>query len=332
MSMKQIKWGILGTSMISATMANAIQESAAGELYAVGSRSMTTATNFANQFGIPVCYDNFQKVLDDPEVNAVYIGLPNHLHKDWMIRCASAGKHILCEKPLVISTDEYAEAFAVVGNASVFCMEALMYRCHPLVARLCDIIRNKLIGDIKAFTAVYMADIAHLANPVAGGSIMNLGCYPVSLIRLLAGIDQGKSFAEPVMISATGRVNENNRDNQASVLLKFDNDVVAAVTTADDMGMYHQFEIYGTKGRISMLTNPWLPSENDNRFIIYQSDNNLTTEINVTAEKTLYTYQIDSVNDSISVNSRDCNQISGQYSLGNATVLEEWLRQVQKSN
>lgn len=329
MSQIRIKWGILGTSLISTTMANAIQDSAIGDLAAVGSRSAESARAFANKFSIPKFYASHQEVLDDPSVDVVYIGLPNHLHKDWIIRCAQAGKHILCEKPLVTNIDDTKEAMAVVNDAGVFCMEALMYRCHPLITKLNEVIMQKTIGEIKYINAVYMADIADLANPIAGGSILNLGCYPVSLVRLLTGMSLGRTMAEPTEIRAIGRMNLNNRDNQAGVLLKFENDIMAAVTTADDMGMYYQFEIYGSKGHLRLTSNPWMPTLENNSFVIYPNGQDTPIEINVMGDKSLYTYQIDAVNQHIRSGDTQSNAVSWQDSLGNMAVLHSWLQQVQ---
>lgn len=291
MAMKTtIKWGILGTSYISEVMANAIQESQTSQLVAIGSRSLTTAKNFSNKFSVPRVYNDYQNLLDDNDIDAIYIGLPNHLHKEWIIRCAQAGKNILCEKPFVISVEEAREVISIIKKSNVFCMEALMYRYHPFAKKIQEIIQNKIIGDVKLYNATYTAHIADVANPTAGGSIRNLGCYPISLVRLLAN-------AEPIEIHGTGRINyENNTDNQASVVLKFGDESMAVVSTADDIKMAWQFDVYGTKGFLKVVTNPWLPNVDNNRILIYLNNESAPSEINVIAEKSLYTYQIDITN------------------------------------
>lgn len=318
----QIRWGILGSSFISEVMANAIKASRTSDLVAIGSRSLTTAKQFAAKFSIPFFYDDYQTLLEDDRVDAVYIGLPNHLHKEWIIRCALAKKNILCEKPFVISTAEALEVLAIIEKANVFCMEALMYRCHPLTKKLCDVMQNKLLGELKIISATYTANISDKANPKAGGSIRNLGCYPVSLIRLLTN-------AEPIAVQATGRLNPKNQtDHQASAIFKFQNDAIAVVSTADDIAMNWQFDIYGTAGRLQMISNPWLP-DHHNQFLIYRNDSKQPIEINVTAEKPLYTYQIDTVNANIlNRNSMTHDSISLHDSLGNISVLENWHKQV----
>lgn len=319
-----INWGILGSSYISEVMAHAIQESTTGKLVAIGSRSLTTAQNFSNKFSIPKIYDDYQKLLDNNDIDAIYIGLPNHLHKEWIIRCAHAGKHILCEKPFVISVEEAQEVISVIEKSNVCCLEALMYRYHPFTKKLQEIIQSKIIGDVKLYNATYTAPIANIANPTAGGSIRNLGCYPISLVRLLAQ-------AEPIEIYGTGRLNRANMtDSQASVLLKFDDESIAVVSTADDIKMAWQFDVYGTKGFLKVVTNPWLPNGDNNRIHIYLNHETAASKINVTAEKSLYTYQIDAINMQIMNNGTDnFNKISLLDSLGNTVVLEKWLQHVK---
>lgn len=327
MTGNKIKWGILGTSFISEVMAKAIQESATGELAAIGSRSLSTAKQFAEKYSIPKTYTDYQALLNDDEIDAIYIGLPNHFHKEWVIRSALAGKHILCEKPFVISVAEMQEVISVVEKANVCCMEALMYRYHPFTKKLQELLQNKIIGDIKLVTATYAAHIADLANPTAGGSIRNLGCYPVSLVRLLAN-------AEPIEIKGMGRMDHHHQnDNQASVILKFENNLIAVISTADDVEKYWQFDICGTEGNLKVITNPWMPDCTNNKIVISRNDKATPQEINVVADKPLYTYQIDSMGVCIaSGRFAKHDGVSLDDSLGNVKVLEAWLQQVKIPN
>jgi predicted dehydrogenase len=323
MSKNQIRWGILGTSYISEVMAKAIHESEISQLTAIGSRSFSIAKIFSEKFSIPKTYDDYQSLLNDKEIDAIYIGLPNHFHKEWIIRAALAGKHILCEKPFVVSISEAHEVISAIKKSNVFCMEALMYRCHPFTKKLQELIQDKVIGDIKLYNATYTANISEIANPTAGGSIRNLGCYPISLVRLLAN-------AEPVEICAMGRMSqENQTDNQASVILKFEDNSMAVVSTADDIEMFWQFDIYGTEGNLKVITNPWKPDYN-NKIIVYRNDEENPREINVTAEKSLYTYQIDTVSTNIiNANRLKDDGVALSDSLGNTIVLEKWLQQIK---
>lgn len=323
MTSKRIRWGILGTSFISEKMASAIQASTISELLAIASRSTVTAKKFAEKFSIPQYHDNYEALLNNPDIDAIYIGLPNHVHKDWIIRCALAGKHILCEKPFVISVQEALEVMAVVKKLPLVCMEALMYRCHPFTKKLQEVVQSGVIGDIKLFNATYTANIATVANKTAGGSIRNLGCYPVSLVRLLAN-------AEPMQMKALSRMGNNHHDHQASTILKFANDAMAVISTADDVEMFWQFEVCGSRGMLKVLSNPWLP-DYSNKLLIQHNDSDMLEEIIVTADKPLYTYQIDTVSECIlnqNFNSEEC--ISLQDSLNNTKILETWRQQIQR--
>ena len=274
MSNKKIKWAVLGTSYISEVMAKAIGESSTSELIAIASRNHEKAKNFALKFSIPKFYDYHEALLENKEIDAVYIGLPNHLHKEWIVRCALAGKHILCEKPLIISEGEALAVTSAIASNKVCCMEGLMYLHHPFTQTLKEIIENKLIGDVRLYNAAYTANIARLANPTAGGSIRNLGCYPVSLVRLLAQ-------DEPVVIQGLGRLNSSGTsDNCSTVLLKFADESIAVISTADDLEMRWQFEIHGTKGYIKVLSNPWLPELTNNRVLIQLNDEVIFPQFN----------------------------------------------------
>lgn len=320
-----IRWGILGTSFISEVMANAIQEAGDSQVVAIGSRSADVGNAYARQFSIPKVYTDHQQLLNDPEIDAIYIGLPNHLHKEWIIRCAQAGKHILCEKPFTLSAQEAEEALTVVKQCGVFCMEALMYLYHPFTQQLQSILHNKTLGDVKLYNATYTANIAALANTTAGGSIRNLGCYPVSLIRLLAN-------AEPIRILGQGRANDTANDRQASVILTFPDNAMAVISTADDLAMSWQLDIYGTEGSLSVVSNPWLPDREKNTIRIKRNQDDSPQDIHVSADKSLYCYQIEKMNNNIRnqhISAED--RQSWQFSRNNVAVLEAWHRQVMES-
>lgn len=322
MSSAKVRWAILGTSPISETMAHAIHSSTCSELVAIGSRSEVTGRAFADKFSIPKVYNDYQVLLDDQDIDAVYIGLPNHVHKEWAVRCANAGKHILCEKPFVLTAAEAEEAFAAVDAAQVICMEALMYAHHPFIKKIQELLRDNVIGKVKLIHAAYSADIAAVANDTAGGAIRNLGCYPVSLVRLLLN-------AEPHEMKAMGRMSEtSDNDNQASVLMQFPDGVMAVVSTADDIKMHWQFDVFGTHGSMKVASNPWMPQQDKNIVMIYPADKGEPTKICITAEKPLYTYQIDVMSQKI-LGQSDEKLLPPAHSIGNAALLDSWLKKVK---
>lgn len=325
MQNRRVRWAILGTSFISETMAAAIQESSISQLLAVSSRSDEKARLFASQFSIPKVYTNYESLLNDADIDVVYIGLPNHLHSELIVRCAMAGKHVLCEKPLVLNADEAEEAFAAVDEAGVFCLEGLMYRYHPVTQKIQEIIHSGVIGKIKLIHAAYAANIAELANPVQGGAIRNLGCYPLSLTRLLMD-------AEPSQLTGRGRLaQDGSGDRQASAILTFKNDAMAVVSCADDVEMFWQFDVFGSEGRLTVKTNPWLPAREANRIIVSRYCDDSVREVEVSADKSLFVYQVDVMSNNILGNDSADVEESRRHSVGNAILLAEWLRQVKES-
>lgn len=322
--MKKIRWGIIGTSFISEVLATAITQSETGELIAVCSRSIPQAESFSRKFLVQNCYDSIDNFLASNEIDAVYIGLPNHLHKEMVMRSISAGKYVLCEKPFARDAVEASQMCDAIEKTNLFCMEALMYRSHPLTAKIQELVDDKVIGDITSLQAAYHADIADIANKTAGGAIRNLGCYPVSLIRLLVG--------EPLSITGCGRVRDNDieQDAQASALMVFENNIQAMVSTADDLPFFWQFTVCGTKGSLRVVSNPWLPSQNNNIIEIYEAENKLLDRIEVSADKPLYSYQVDVIGQCIAEPElRNHLAISLQDSLSNMKVLDAWRNQIK---
>jgi len=325
MNSKRIKWGILGTSFISEQIALAISESSNGILTAIASRDSTKSKEFAKKFSVPQAYNSYADLIADTSLDVIYVGLPNHLHKEWTISCLNAGKHVLCEKPFALDEHEVLEMIAVAQTKGLVCMEAIMYRCHPLIQEIKTLLQQKLIGTIELFQASYTAPIAHLANPVAGGAIYNLGCYPLSLIQYL-------TEAKTINLKAFGiphSVHPQN-DTRASVILGFDDQSIATITVSDDLAMSWQFVVWGKKGRLEMITNPWFPTVGDQLFRLYLSDQEEPSEIRLNSPISAYTYQINTVNTLINNPSILLHeQISLQESLNNIKLLKEWRDRVQ---
>ena len=193
--MKKIKWGILGCANIARkAVIPGILGAKNSELYAVASRSKEKAADFAEEFGAAVYYDDYDKLLADEEIEAVYIPLPNGLHKEWTIKAAEAGKHVLCEKPLSGKNKEEAEEmFAAAKKNKVKLMEAFMYRFQPFVIKLKEMVEDKAIGEIKEIKSNFAFDISGRAGDIRldadldGGALNDIGCYTVNISRYLMG-------------------------------------------------------------------------------------------------------------------------------------------------
>ena len=249
-----LRWGILATGSIARQFAGGLRVSRRGRLVAVGSRNLETAEKFCGEYG-GRAYGSYEEVLADPEVDAVYIATPHHLHMANTIAAARAGKAILCEKPFTLNLKEAELALAAVREAGVFFMEAFMYRCHPQTRRLVELLGEDAIGRILQVNAEFgFAAGRDWTNfradgAVGGGGLMDVGTYCVSFSRLVAG-------AEPSAAHYVAEITERGYDASGAGVLKFPNDVVAHFGTGIHVNLRNDATIYGEKGRIH-IANPW---------------------------------------------------------------------------
>ena len=198
-----VKWGILSTADINRKLIPGAHASPKVDLVAVASRDQARADEYARRFEIERAYGSYEALLADPEIEAVYIPLPNTLHCDWSIRALEAGKHVLCEKPMSRHPDDVAAAFAAAERSERILMEAFMYRHNPQTTRLKELVAEGAIGELRLIRStfcysLYDEDNIRLRPEVEGGALMDVGCYCVSGSRLLGG--------EPESVSAAGLV------------------------------------------------------------------------------------------------------------------------------
>lgn len=200
----RLRWGILGTANIArAAVIPALQASGNGTLVAVASRDRDRAREFARNSGIPGHHGSYLDLLSDPSVEAVYIPLPNRLHREWTIRAAEAGKHVLCEKPLAMDAAECRDMEAAADSNGVRLMEAFMYRFHPRTERLVAMVREGAVGPVRTVRSCFTFRLTNPSNirldrALGGGALMDVGCYCVNVTRTLVGEepDRVQAFAE----------------------------------------------------------------------------------------------------------------------------------------
>ncbi len=190
--MRRLRWGILGTARINRRLVPALRASARNELSAIASRAAARAEAYAAEWQIPRACASYAALLADPEIDVVYIPLPNHLHAEWTIRAVEAGKHVLCEKPLALSVAEVDAVAQAASRAGVVVVEAFMYRSHPHTQQVLELIERGAIGDLHlvhgsfSFVLDRPQDVRWEPS-MGGGSLWDVGCYPVSYARLLTG-------------------------------------------------------------------------------------------------------------------------------------------------
>ncbi|MDQ7849702.1 MAG: Gfo/Idh/MocA family oxidoreductase [Armatimonadota bacterium] len=254
--MTPLRWGILSTARIGLRrVIPAIQRSHSSTVVAIASRERERAAAVASRFGIPRAHGSYEELLADPEVEAIYNPLPNSLHADWSIRAARAGKHVLCEKPLAGNADQAARMVEACARAGVLLQEAFMYRFHPQIERLLQLVHEGAIGrpwlvrSAFTFTVSSPQDI-RLRADLAGGGLMDVGCYCVNLSRLLLG--------EPSRVHAAA-VFEHGVDVRLAGMLRFPHGMALF-----DCGLRlppRQFcEVVGEEGVI-VLPRPFQPEE-----------------------------------------------------------------------
>ena len=287
-----VKWGVLGTC----------------ELYAIAGRNETKVKSYKDEFGFAKAYVGYEKLLEDPEVQAVYIPLPNSLHKEWVIRALKAGKNVLCEKPMALNTDDAREMFAFARENNVILMEAYAYLHSPYIASLRADIDSGIIGDVDyietAFVTQGYVDDIRLYKELGGGAIYDLGCYCTTMI--LSMIDSDVDY---VMVS--------------SALIKFKNGVradfnVGMIFNPGANGRWDRLFIHGNKGTITSAVE--YNQAGDLTYEITANGEKITRTVNARWNYTLETEQLGRC-----IEEGEKPFISPEFSIRNAELLDQIL-------
>ncbi len=264
---EKIRWGVLGVANIA--VKKVIPGMKLGrfcEMTAIASRDLERAQQAAEQVGIPKAYGSYQELLADPEIDAVYIPVPNHLHVPLSIKAAEAGKHVLCEKPLSLTAEEAKALIAVRNKTHVKIGEAFMVRTHPQWLRARELVRSGAIGDLRAIVSVFSyfnRDPKNIRNvaEIGGGGLMDIGCYPITMARFLYE-------REPARVSALiDRDPEMNTDRLTSALLDFGSGH-AMFTCSTQMVPFQRMQVLGTKARIDIEIPYNTPPDRPSRIFV----------------------------------------------------------------
>lgn len=249
---KKLRWGIIGCAGIAIrSVIPGIMLSQTGEVAAIASRDEEKVKSTAGSLGIPVAYSSYEALLEDDSIDAVYIPLPNHLHKEWTIRAAEAGKHVLCEKPFALNAAEAEEMVAACGKAGVHLAEAFMYRHHPRYDRVKEIIESGEIGTIRGIHGTFTFNASGAKGNVrfhrhmGGGALYDIGCYPFSAARYILGKEPVAATVQAFFSPEHGDV-----DMMASGLVEFPDSIGLTFDCAMWASGRNTLEILGTEGRI----------------------------------------------------------------------------------
>ena len=250
MSTTRLRWGVVSTANIGRALVNpAIRASRNGTLQAVGSRDAGRAESFARAGGFAAHHGSYEALLTDSDVDAVYIPLPNALHRRWTIAAAEHGKDVLCEKPLALTASEAREMTAAARANDVLLMEAFMYRFHPRTEAMVRLVREGAVGSLRSIRSTFTfrlkraADI-RLSAALGGGALMDVGCYCVNASRTIAG-------NEPVEVQAWATWGGDGVDTELAGALRFADGLVARFDCALTMDRCEALQVAGTDGHLT---------------------------------------------------------------------------------
>lgn len=257
MADQAFRFGILGTGNIARQFAEGVRGSARCAVAAVGSRRIDTAQRFARDYGVANVYGSYDALLNDSDIDAVYVSLPNSMHHEWTIKALRAGKHVLCEKPIACGEAEAREMFDTARQQGRLLVEAFMYRSHTQTRAVLDELERDTIGRVKLIRASFCYSTKKIGGNVrfspelAGGALMDIGCYCVDLARLITG-------ADPVSVRCIGRRHVTGVDEYVCGTLGYDNGVLASFCCGMTVQTDNAALICGDGGYIRVPV-PWKP-------------------------------------------------------------------------
>lgn len=322
-----VKWGILGAANISRRIAPAIEKSENGSLQAVASRNSRKAENFATEFGIPTTYGNYNNLLEDKQVDAIYIPLPNHLHKEWTIKAANHGKHVLCEKPFALTRKEAEEMFKVGEDNQVKIMEAFMYRFNPRIERIKSIVQEGTLGTIKNIDFNFSHTLEEkltqennyrIRAQEGGGALYDLGVYGINTINYLLG-------EEPKKILSCKAIKKDNQDIDRAMYAQLEyKDQKIATITASFQSYGNYLMISGTKGILEVTK---IVSQGPGELRINTLETAEIEKEEISAFDS-YTAMVNHFNGCIAENKEP--KVTKKQTLGTMKVVDELLARMEK--
>jgi predicted dehydrogenase/aryl-alcohol dehydrogenase-like predicted oxidoreductase len=330
----KIRWGILGPGGIAKAFAGGVAGSRTGTLAAIATRDPAKA-GLAETFPGTRILAGYDALLADPDIDAVYIALPHPYHAEWAIKAAEAGKHVLCEKPMGLTAFEADAMIHAARKAGTFLGEAFMYRLHPQTLKLVELVKSGVIGEVRMIKSSFgfampdfMPEHRLYANDLAGGGILDVGGYPVSMARLIAGAAAGKPVAEPDKVVGVAHLGQSGVDEWASALLHFPGGIVAEVSCSISLNQDNMLRIFGTKGRIE-APDFWFAGGNRDvgpgRIDFVHGDGKRET-ISVNETRHLYSFEVDAATEAIRAGRQEFAWPGMNWadSLDNLRVLDKW--------
>jgi predicted dehydrogenase/aryl-alcohol dehydrogenase-like predicted oxidoreductase len=329
-----VRWGILGPGSIARAFAGGVAGSRSGKLVAIATR-YPGRPGLAESFPGARIVAGYENLLTDPEIDAVYIALPHPFHAEWAIKAAETGKHVLCEKPLGLTAFEADAMMHAARKAGTFLGEAFMYRLHPQTQKLVELVKSGAVGEVRMIKSSFgfamprvMPEHRLYANDLAGGGILDVGGYPVSMARLIAGAAAGQPFAEPDKVAGMAHLGETGVDEWASAVLHFPGGIVAEVSCSISLNQDNVLRIFGTRGCIE-VPDFWFAGGNRDvgpgRIDVIRNGGERET-IDLGERRHLYSFEADAAGEAIREGRQEFAWpgMSWAESLGTLRVLDKW--------
>lgn len=327
-----IRWGIIGPGTIARTFADGIAHSRTGKLVAIATRN-PEKPGLAENFPGARIVKGYEALLEDNEIDAVYIAVPHTGHAEWAIKAIRAGKHVLVEKPIALTAYDADAIYHEARKAGVFAGEAFMYRVHPQTAKIVELVKSGAIGALRIIRTSFGFNMGTFrpehrlfANETAGGGILDVGGYPVSMARLIAGAAEGKPFLEPEKVAGVGHLGQSGVDEWASAVLQFPGGVIAEVSCSIMANQDNTLRIIGSEGRIE-VKDFWFASGHKGgvgKIELFKGNEQQTIEVK--EDRWLYSFEVDAAGDAIRAGQQEFTSpgMGWADSVGNLRVLDQW--------
>ncbi|HEY3289980.1 MAG TPA: Gfo/Idh/MocA family oxidoreductase [Anaerolineae bacterium] len=292
MSARILRWGLLSTANINRSVIPPLQHSARNQLVAVASRDKARADEYAHKWQIPHTFGSYEELLNAKDIDVIYNSLPNGLHMEWTIKAAQAGKHVLCEKPIGVTPAEVEAMTQAARKAGVIVTEAFMYRHHPQTIKVKELVDSGAIGQLRLIRGSFTFNIARetdirLNKNLTGGSIWDVGCYPISYMRYITG-------TEPVEVFGWQATSASGVDETFVGQLKFGNGIFGQFDSGFRAPFRTHMEIVGSRGIIT-IPRPFKP-EVEGRILLTKGDE---VETITSAREELYLGEVEDIADAI---------------------------------
>ena len=344
--MEQVKWGIIGLGNIALKFSEGFQYTKNAKLFAISSRNKNKLQAFKNRFQIDdnYCFTNYDSLLECKDLDIVYIALPHSLHYEWVMRSIEKEKNILVEKPATVNFLQMTNIKNNLKDKNIFFSEALMYRYHPQISKVIELLKNNVIGNLVSMESLFGFDALgrkkifgiklnklkkkpdrnnRLYNKeLGGGAILDLGCYPVSFSILIASLISKFDFIKTKVLNKKKEIGPTGVDMNSFAELYFENNFRSTVGASLTQNLGKKTKIIGTKGEL-VLNDTWSPT---NPSLIQINGENKET-IEIECHNNIYTYEIEALSKCILENKKepDFPGITANETLENMKILDEWL-------